>query len=196
MTSARAGSAASVAAALALLGGAPRFAVAQAEEASVEPQAPASAPAQHALPPIHIRIVIARADEAEHETAPGAQDILDHLPGKYHSVSVLDDRTVAVLLDEQAHVPLPNGHEVVLRPMNVHGGKLHLELEIPDVLTTSMMMPDSRPYYVGGMRLDQGRLVFKLVPEFSAYVGEPNQTRLADQPVTPNVQPTANTTHR
>ena len=192
---ARSGSAAaSLAAALALLGSAPRLA------AGAEPSdlpAPVAEPAPvHALPPIHIRMQIARASEEPGEVPAEARDIFEHLPSKYQSLSLIEDKTVAVLLGEQARIALPNGREVVLLPIAVHGGQLHMQLEMPDVVNTSMRLSDHRAFYVGGVRMDQGTLVFKLVPEFSAYVGEPNQTHLADQPVSPTVQPASSKTAR
>jgi len=201
---ARSGSAAaSFAAALALLGSSPRLADAAEPsdlpatatvEGSAEPAAE-HAPA-HALPPIHIRMQIARASEEPGEVSPEARDIFEHLPSKYRSLSLIEDKTVAVLLGEQARVSLPNGREVVLLPIAVHGGQLHMQLEMPDVVNTSMRLSDHRAFYVGGVRMDQGTLVFKLVPDFSAYVGEQNQTRIADQPVSPTVQPASSKTAR
>jgi hypothetical protein len=188
----------SFAAALTLLGSAPRLARAAEPSdlpATVEDPAPAPAPeAAHALPPIHIHMQIARASESPGAVAPEARDIFEHLPSKYQSLALIEDKTVAVLLGEQARVSLPNGREVVLLPIAVHGGQLHMQLEMPDVVNTSMRLSDHRAFYVGGVRMDQGILVFKLVPEFSAYVGEPNQTNLADQPVAPTAQPASSKT--
>ncbi|MFI5315723.1 MAG: hypothetical protein ACHQ6T_08475 [Myxococcota bacterium] len=175
MPSARAGSAAlSVAAALALLGGGPLSALAQSQTAQSRTDGveapPTSVSVVHALPPILIQISIARASKAEGTVEPAALDIYEHLPAKYHSISLLETRTVAVLLGEQAEVSLPNGSEVRLRPIAVHGGQLHLQFEMPDVLNTSMRLANNRAFYVGGPRLDKGTLVFKLVPEFAPYI--------------------------
>jgi hypothetical protein len=168
--SSRAGSTAlSVAAALALLGGSPLSARAQTQTESAEAPSP-TVPVVHALPPILIKISIARASKAEGAVEPAAVDIYEHLPAKYHSISLLETRTVAVLLGEQAEVQLPNGSEVRLRPIAVHGGQLHLQFEMPDVLNTSMRLANNRAFYVGGPRLDGGTLVFKLVPEFGPYI--------------------------
>jgi hypothetical protein len=180
----RAGSAAlSLAAAVALLGGAPRGALAQAGAAAQEPSVTTTT---HALPPILIHVSIARASESEGAVDPLARDIYEHLPAKYHSITLVDDRNVAVLLGEQAHVRLPTGGEVLLLPVAVYAGQLHLQLEMPDVVNTSMRLANSRAFYVGGVRLGDDTLVFKLVPEFSAYV-EKNAPRTAGVPSTPNV---------
>ena len=184
MLSRRAGTAAlSLAAALALLGGAPRDVFAQADGAAETP--PASA-VVHALPPIQIHISIARASEDAGAIDPLARDIDEHLPAKFQSISLLEDRVVAVLLGEQAIVKLPNGGEVRLLPVAVHGGQLHLQLEMQDLVNTSMRLSNSRAFYMGGVRLDEGTLVFKLVPEFSAYIDR-NAPRTAGIPSVPNV---------
>jgi hypothetical protein len=208
---ARSGSAVSVAAALALLGSAPRLA--RAAEPSDLPRLaePAAGPVDtasippadetpHALPPIQIHLRIARASEAEGVVTPEAKDIAEHVPAKYHSLSVLEDKTVSVLLGEEAHVALPDGRELVLLPIAVHGQQLHVQLEIPNVVNTSMRLSDNRAVYIGGVRMDpqhgdQGTLVFQLIPKFSDYVGEENQT-LADGPTTPTAQPASSTTRR
>lgn len=183
-----AGSAAlSLAAALSLFGGAPLEAVAQSAAPAAEPAATASA---HALPPIQIHVSIARASEAEGAIDPLARDIYEHLPAKYHSITLVEDRTVAVLLGEQAHVRLPTGGEVRLLPVAVHGGQLHLQLEMPDVVNTSMRLANSRAFYVGGVHLGDDTLVFKLVPEFSAYLDK-NSPRTAGNPAPPNVDKAA-----
>jgi hypothetical protein len=44
---------------------------------------------------------------------------------------------------------------------------------MPELLNTSMRMANSRAFYVGGVPYEGGTLVFKLVPEFSAYVESP-----------------------
>ncbi|HTO51791.1 MAG TPA: hypothetical protein VMR50_00275 [Myxococcota bacterium] len=173
----------SMAAALTLLGGLSRPAAAQMESQSFAPE---PAPVVHALPPIQIRVSIARASVNDGAVDPQAQDIFAHLPAKYHSISMIEDRTVAVLLGEQAHVKLPTGGEVRLLPVAVHGGQLHLQLEMPDVVNTSMRLANSRAFYVGGVRLGEDTLVFKLVPEFAPYVSSP-ETRSAGVPSAPNV---------
>jgi hypothetical protein len=191
MASARTHSAAlSVAAALTLFGGETRQALAQSASL-VQPNesqvlAPEPEPVVHALPPIQIRVSIARASVNEGEVDPRAQDIFTHLPAKYHSIQMLEDRTVAVLLGEQAHVPLPTGSEVRLMPVAVHGGQLHLSLEMPDVVNTSMRLANDRAFYVGGVRLGEDTLVFKLVPEFAPYMSSP-ETRTAGVPSVPDV---------
>lgn len=180
----RAGSAAlSFAAALALLGGNPLPARAQSDSAKSEPSA---SEVVHALPPIQIRVSIARASEDEGEIDPAARDIYEHLPAKYRSIKLLEDKTVAVLLGEEAHVALPTGSEVRLLPVAVHGSQLHLQLDMPEVVNTSMRLANSRAFYVGGVRLGDDTLVFKLVPEFTAYVDK-NSPRTAGVPSTPNV---------
>lgn len=177
----------SVAAALALLGGAPLAARAQTQAPSEGPEVQQPSSVVHALPPILIRISIARASVKEGNVDPGARDIYEHLPAKYHSIKLLEDRTVSVLLGEQAHVQLPTGSEVRLLPVAVHGGQLHLQLEMPDIVNTSMRLANSRAFYVGGVRLGQDTLVFKLVPEFAAYV-TPSTPRTAEGSATPNVE--------
>jgi hypothetical protein len=176
-----AGSAAlSLAAALGMTGAAPELAFAQA---SVKPEL-SSAPAEpeRQLPPIRIRIVIARASESEGKVDAGARDIYEHLPAKYHSITLIEDRTVNVNLGDQAHVYLPTGSEVLLLPVAVHGGQLHMQLEMPDVLNTSMRLANSRAFYVGGVKLGEDTMVFKLVPEFGEYV-PPANTNVAGTPV-------------
>ena len=111
--------------------------------------------------------MIARASEVVGAVDPGARDIYEHLPAKYHSITLIEDRTVSVNLGDQAHVWLPTGSEVRLLPVAVHGGQLHMQLEMPDVLNTSMRLANSRAFYIGGVRLGEDTLVFKLVPEFS-----------------------------
>jgi hypothetical protein len=178
----RAGSAAlSFAAALALLGSAPPPARAQSDSADA-----GASEVAHALPPIQIRVSIARASEDDGAIDPAARDIYEHLPAKYRSITLLEDRTVAVLLGEQAHVKLPTGSEVLLLPVAVHGSQLHLQLEMPDVVNTSMRLANSRAFYVGGVRLGDDTLVFKLVPEFAAYVDR-NSPRTAGVPAAPTV---------
>ena len=180
----RSGTAAlSLAAALALSGGAARLACAQSSSSGAPP-APRAEPQEVAreLPPIRIRLLIARASEVEGNVDPGARDIYEHLPAKYHSIALVDDRTLSVNLGDQAHVYLPTGSEVRLLPVAVHGGQLHLQIEMPDVLNTSMRLANSRAFYIGGVRLGEDTLVFKLVPEFSEYVA-PANTSVAGTPV-------------
>ena len=115
----------------------------------------------------------ASASEDEGELDPAARDIYEQLPAKYHSIRMIEERTIEVLFGEQARVVLPTGSEVHLIPVAVHGGQLHLQLEMPELLNTSMRMANNRAFYVGGVPYQNGTLVFKLVPEFSAWVEAP-----------------------
>jgi hypothetical protein len=171
----------SLVAALALTGG--TASLARAQQAAA-PSAAKAEPQEVAreLPPIRIRLLIARASEVEGVVDPGARDIYEHLPAKYHSITLVEDRTVSVNLGDEAHVYLPTGSEVRLLPVAVHGGQLHLQIEMPDVLNTSMRLANSRAFYIGGVRLGEDTLVFKLVPEFSEYVSPPN-ANVAGTPV-------------
>ena len=179
----RAGTAAlSLAAALALLGGAPLDGFAQAAAT----EEPSTTTVIHALPPIQIHLSIARASEKEGVVDPLARDIYEHLPAQFQSITLLEDRVVPVLLGDQAIVKLPNGGEVRLLAVGVHGGQLHLQLEMQDLVNTSMRLANSRAFYMGGVHLADGTLVFKLVPEFSAYIDK-NAPRTAGIPSLPNV---------
>jgi hypothetical protein len=173
MSLARANSAPLVfAAALALIGAAPQTSRAQTALPLVPDSAQVPQPPL-AIPPITIRIAVATASEAEGEMDPKALDIYEHLPAKYQSIRLIDERTLTVVFGEVARVGLPTGTEVRLVPVAVHGGQLHLQLEMPELLNTSMRMSNSRAFYVGGVPYEGGTLVFKLVPEFSAYIESP-----------------------
>ena len=168
------------AAVLALAGFAPHELRAQTAlplvpESAHSPNAEAAQP----IPPITIRVSVAYASEEAGEVDPAARDIYEHLPAKYRSIQMIEERTIEVLFGEQAHVQLATGTEVRLIPVAVHGGQLHLQLEMPDVLNTSMRMANSRAFYVGGVPHGHGTLVFKLVPDFSAYVEAPQTERAA-----------------
>ncbi len=160
-----------VAAALVLIGAAP-----QTGAQTALPLVPDSAQVPEpplAIPPITIRISVATASEAEGAMDPKAHDIYEHLPAKYQSIRLIDERTLTVVFGEVARVALPTGSEVRLVPVAVHGGQLHMQLEMPELLNTSMRMSNSRAFYVGGVPYEGGTLVFKLVPEFSAYIESP-----------------------
>jgi len=145
---------------------------------------PGESHAQATLPPITIHIVVALASERAGTVDAAAHDISEHLPAKYHSIRMIEERTIEVLFGEQAHVALPTGTEVRLTPVAVHGGQLHLQLEMPALLNTSMRMANNRAFYVGGVPYGDGTLVFKLVPEFSAYVEAPPVERAASPETT------------
>jgi len=159
----------SLAAALTLVGGAARELRAQSES-TPEPAAQA-APVARDLPPMTMRVSIALASESETDGIdPKAQDIYDHLPAKFHSIHMVEDRDVNMLFGEQTKIALPAGNEMRLLPVGVYGNQLHMQLEMPNLVNTSMRMANSRAFYFGGPRHDGKVLVFKLVPQFSAYV--------------------------
>jgi hypothetical protein len=168
------------AAALVLGGFAPFTLHAQTPGLSLVPPNATQAPkAMSTLPPITIRIAVAFASEDEGEIDPAARDIFQHLPAKYHSIQMIDEQTIETTFGEQTHVPLKSGTEVRLLPIAVHGGQLHLQLEMPEVLNTSMRMSNSRAFYVGGVPHQGGTLIFKLVPDFSAYIEPPAREQAA-----------------
>jgi hypothetical protein len=173
MTFARANSAPlAFAAALVLVGALPQASRAQTALPLVPDSAQVPKPPL-AIPPITIRIAVANASEAEGAMDPKARDIYEHLPAKYQSIRLIEERTLTVVFGEVARVALPTGTEVRLVPVAVHGGQLHMQLEMPELLNTSMRLSNSRAFYVGGVPYEGGTLVFKLVPEFSAYIESP-----------------------
>lgn len=185
---ARTSSAALALAALAFAGVAPGDARAEETQISLVPPSNA-APDPRAevprMPPITIRISVASANEAEGEVDPKASDIFEHLPNRFHSIHMIEERTIEVWLGERAEVALPTGSTVSLLPVAVHNQQLHLQLDMPEVLNTSMRMSNSRALYVGGVGYGDGTLIFKLVPEFSAYIKPPALAR----PAPPQTQP-------
>jgi hypothetical protein len=179
---AKSGGVALALAALAFVPGAPRA----DETLSLAPAPGAATGAQTKLPPIKIRISVANASEAEGEVDPSASDIYEHLPARFHSIKMIEQRTIEVQFGDREDLVLPTGTTVRLIPVAVHAGQLHLQLEIPEVLNTSMRMSNSRAFYVGGVEGPDGTLILKLVPEFSAYIvdsaprpAEPPQTQPA-----------------
>jgi hypothetical protein len=136
-------------------------------------------PVMSTLPPITIRIAVAFASEDEGKIDPSAHDIFRNLPAKYRSIQMIDERTIETTFGEQTHVALKSGTEIVLLPIAVHGGQLHLQLEMPEVLNTSMRMSNSRAFYVGGVPHQGGTLIFKLVPDFTAYIEPPARAQAA-----------------
>lgn len=186
---ARTSSAALALAALAFAGVAPGDARAGETQISLVPPsnaAPdASSEASTRMPPITIRISVASANEAEGEVDPKASDIFEHLPNRFRSIHMIEERTIQVWLGERAEVALPTGSTVSLLPVAVHNQQLHLQLDMPEVLNTSMRMSNSRALYVGGVGYGDGTLIFKLVPEFSAYIKPPALAR----PAPPQTQP-------
>jgi hypothetical protein len=177
-------------AALAVAGALPRGVRAEEAPLSLAP-APTPAPnaSQPVIPPITIRVSVASASEAEGEIDPRAKDIYEHLPARFHSIRMLEEKTIAVLFGERARVDLPTGSSVTLLPVAVHHNQLHLQLEMPEVLNTSIRMSNSRAFYVGGVDYGDGTLIFKLVPEFRAYTDTPALAR----PAAPQTQPAGGT---
>ena len=146
--------------------------VAKADEAqlSLAPGPSAVTEPQTKLPPIKIRVVVANASEAEGEVDARANDIYEHLPARFHSIKLVEERTIEVQFGDLGELVLPTGVTVRLLPVAVHDNQLHMQLEIPEVLNTSMRMSNSRAFYVGGVEGPDGTLILKLVPEFSAYI--------------------------
>ncbi len=185
---ARSSSAALALAAFAFAGAAPREARAGETQISLVPPPSASEArdeVQTAMPPITIRVSVASASEAEGEVDPRAQDIFEHLPNRFRSIHMVEEKTISVWFGERAEVKLPTGSTVNLLPVAVHNQQLHLQLEMPEVLNTSMRMSNSRALYVGGVDYGDGTLIFKLVPEFGAYIDAPAVAR----PASPRTQP-------
>jgi hypothetical protein len=137
---------------------------------SLAPAPSAATGQQSNLPPVTIRVVVANASEAEGEIDARANDIYEHLPARFHSIQLIEERTIQVQFGDRGELALPTGATVRLMPVAVHDNQLHLQLEIPEVLNTSMRMSNSRAFYVGGVEGPNGTLILKLVPDFSAYI--------------------------
>jgi hypothetical protein len=121
------------------------------------------------LPPVQFTVTVAHAMAEPGAVAAefrGFQRQMPHLS----SIRVLDKQSFRLQFGEWARMSLPTGSDVSVLPLAVHGGRLHMQFNLPGKLNTSMRLSNHKPMTVGAGRYQRGHLLIQVDPDFSAYL--------------------------
>ncbi len=138
-------------------------------------------PPPRTIRPVGVQIIVAHvfrgSVQASHrpDIDPRCGDIHRRLRGHMANINrirLLNQHRYQLAFGEQARVVLPSGREVRIRPISVVRRQLHIQLEMPGVMSTRLQLSDGRPILFGNHMYEDGMLVVQLLPEFSGLVAD------------------------
>jgi len=118
--------------------------------------------------PIEIDVMVSHISQEPGEIDPRAKRLDEKLRSdfRYESLKVLSQRKVRVALNELAHVSLPDGNELKLRPLNISDRGVLVAVTIEGSVQSDLQIPNGHLVAIGAGRYQNGKLVISLEPRF------------------------------
>jgi hypothetical protein len=129
-------------------------------------QQPESAPVPQNLTPVGCRVSIGIASDQKGET----NERFRGLPSNFGSVQLWKEEALKLQFGEQGRMPLPNGTEMSVEPINVRGRTLRMKVNVPGVVDARLRLQNHSPLVVGPMPHEDGYLVIRVEPEFTDHL--------------------------
>ena len=139
--------------------------------------APAVAGAQGAgpaVPPIRVVVSVGYAMSEQGSIHSEFRGFHSQTPRRFGSIQMHEQRVYDLKFGEEGRLSLPTGTEIRMRPIEIHGRKLHLQFEMPGVVNTRMQLPNGRPVILGGVPFKHGQLIIQVRPDFTAFLPRPS----------------------
>lgn len=129
-------------------------------------QETAAAPAPETLTPVGCTVSIGIASDQKGET----NERFRGLPSSFGSVQLWKEQALKLQFGEQGRMPLPNGTELSVEPLNVRGRTLRMKVNVPGVVDAKLRLQNHSPLVVGPMPHEDGYLVIRVEPEFTDHL--------------------------
>jgi hypothetical protein len=124
------------------------------------------------LPPIELEVQVVHGSN---EIVPARQDpacanIRSRLPMQFESLSMLKREKMRLQFGDSGSIKLPSGRSVQVTPISVVNNRLHVHLQMSDLVDTRLQMKSGVPMILGGVPHDRGQLIIMLTPDFGPYL--------------------------
>ncbi len=115
-----------------------------------------------------VRVTVTHISERAGKIDPGARRLDQHLRKKfrYKSLRVIEQRRLALQLDEVGSVRLPNGRMFRVRPLNLGDRGLLMAVGWEDAMQMDMHAPSNHLMVIGGPAYQDGQLVISIEPRY------------------------------
>jgi len=92
------------------------------------------------------------------------------LPSSFGSVQLWKEKAWKLQFGEWGRIALPNGSELSVQPVHVRGRTLSMKVDVPGVVKTKLRLQNHSPLVVGALPHEDGYLVIRVEPEFTAHL--------------------------
>jgi len=118
--------------------------------------------------PIEIDVMVSEISKEPGAIDPRAKRLDAKLRNdfRYESLKVLSQKKVRVALNELARVPLPDGNELQLRPLNISDRGVLVAVTVEGTVQSDLQIPNGHLVAIGAGRHGDGKLVISLEPRF------------------------------
>jgi hypothetical protein len=118
----------------------------------------------------HVRVTVAEISDSEGGIDARAKRLNDKLRRekffKFNSLSVIEERRLALKMDEVGSVKLPGGRMFRVRPLNLSDRGLLMAVGWEGEMMMDMRAPNHHLLVVGGPTHGAGQLVVSIEPEY------------------------------
>jgi len=118
------------------------------------------------LSPIGCRVSIGIASDQQGET----NERFRGLPSSFGSVQLWREEALKLQFGERGRMPLPNGTELSVEPLNVRGRTLRMKVNVPGIVDAKLRLQNHSPLVVGPMPHEDGFLVIRVEPDFTDHL--------------------------
>jgi hypothetical protein len=123
---------------------------------------------------ISLRVMVVQAGPEQGQDDPRCSDMRAQMPPmNAGALKVVEEHRLQLGFGELGKVLLPAGAgKVMLLPINVHEGRLHMQLVLSDIaeksdrVNTRVRMHPGRPVIVGGPKINRGIMLVRIVSQF------------------------------
>jgi len=115
------------------------------------------------------------ASAGEEGVDPECESMQAQLPVRFGTLKIQQRESLQLSFGDLRDVRLPTGAQVHFRPISVFEGKLHMQVDLPDLVNTRVQLDSGRSVILAGVPYQQGNLIIELRPTF---VSPPPSTRV------------------
>jgi hypothetical protein len=118
--------------------------------------------------PINVDVTVSQISQQPGPVDPRASRLDAQLRGefRYESLRVLQQKRLALDLNELGKLSLPNGSELQLRPLSLSDRGVLMAVSVRGSVQSDMQIPNGHLVAIGAGQFEGGKLVISLEPHF------------------------------
>lgn len=132
------------------------------------PPAFAQSPLPLAADQVSFQIRVCLGSEGEGGVDPECESIQAQLPKRFGTLKLQQQGELALELGQPQGLVLPTGSEFYFRPISILERKLQMQVNMPGVVNTRVLLASGRSVILAGVRHEEGQLFVELSPRFIA----------------------------
>jgi len=128
----------------------------------------AQSPLPLAADQVSFQIRVCLGSEGDGGVDPECESIQAQLPKRFGTLKLQQQGALALELGQPQGLVLPTGSELYFRPISILERKLHMQVNMPGIVNTRVLLSSGRSVILAGVRHEDGQLFVELNPRFIA----------------------------